>query len=212
MSREIKEIGYYPPTSVSKDSELFSPFSNANIALGEFPNTIPLLCLTLNKKANKTNFLHTVNPDFGLIVNEKVKSMLSKFKLEEHRFYKVNIEQNNKLLDYYWFHFFDDLFKYVDFSKTTIDIFHKFNFNVLDSVFLKSEDNLKNIRSTLGFEREVRLKELYFNDLFPEYDIMVNNIIGYGNLISEKLLNSLHENNITGYEVNPYTIIKSGNG
>jgi hypothetical protein len=208
MSRDFKEIGYYPQTSVTEDNELFSPFSNVRLTLGDFPNVIPRLCLLLNKRSKITDFLDTINPPFGLIVNEKLKQLILDFKLPPNKFYTANITHKNKPLNYYWFHLFDDLSKYVDLNKTTVEIFHKFNFKVLDRVLLKSEKHLKEINSNLGFEKSVRLKELYFNNTFPKYDIFVNNIIGFENIISERLFNALQENNITGYEASPCNIIK----
>ncbi|MDR0799830.1 MAG: hypothetical protein LBN18_08745 [Dysgonamonadaceae bacterium] len=207
-SRELEIIGYYPQTTFSDNYNLGTNISHRNVIWNTFPSFVPEYKLKLNQGALVTDFIDATDLPTGIIVSEKFEKILSRFILPDTHIYPVSIDINKDILHYQWIHYINDLYPYIDFDKTTIEIFHKFNFNVLDTVLLKSEENLRQLRSSLGFEKDVRLKELYFNDNFPNYDIMVNNIIGYGNLISERLLNTLKENNITGYEATPYTIIK----
>ena len=118
-----------------------------------------------------------------------------------HKFYPINIVSNNNIIDYYWFNFYDNASKYLDYKNFSIEIYHKFNFKTLNIVSIESEDDLQEINSNLGFEKNIRLKKVSFSKKFPDYDIFSNNILGFGyNLISEKLLKSLQENNITVFE------------
>ena len=56
------------------------------------------------------------------------------------------------------------------------------------------------------FETELIIKEVYLLNSFPKYDIF--HFEGR-NIISEKLLNAFQENNITGYEVSAYDVLKT---
>ena len=55
------------------------------------------------------------------------------------------------------------------------------------------------------FEKNLIIKEVYLLNSFPKYDIF--HFEGR-DIISEKLLNAFQENNITGYEVSEYNILK----
>lgn len=207
-SDDLDSIGYYPQVSNTENNLFGSPFSPQRINYGEIPEKIPYLELQFNKNAKVTDLLGTYNPYFGLLVSEKLKNVISNFHLPPYKFYPVKIFQEDHLLNYFWFNFYDNLFKYIDFKKSTIEIYHKFNFNVLDTVPIESENNFEKVNSTLDFEKAIRLKELFFNINFPKYDIVTNNIIGSGNFISEILLDSLNKNNITGFFTTPVDIIK----
>jgi len=209
ISDNLNIVGSYPQISPSDENVFGSPFSNEEIIIGEMPQYIPRIVLRFNENAIITDLLSTFNPSFGLVINERIESIVSNLNLPNHKFYPIEVFWKDDLLKYNWFNFYNNLFEYIDFDKTVIEIFHKFSFKVLDTVLLESADNFKKIKSTLGLEKRIRLKDLYFNSSFPRYDIMVNNIIGYGNLISENLLKALQKNNITGYEASPYNVIKS---
>ena len=56
------------------------------------------------------------------------------------------------------------------------------------------------------FETELIIKEVYLLNSFPQYDIF--HFEGR-DIISEKLLNAFIENDITGYEVSAYDVLKT---
>lgn len=208
-SIDLDIVGAYPQVFPTENCELGSPFSNVRLIFGEIPEEIPYLELEFENGTKKTDFLSSYNTHWGIIVNYKLRKIIQKFNVPNYKFYPFILLKNKTYVkDYYLFRFYDNLFNYVDYERTKIEIFHKFNFSVLDEITLKSEEHLKEIKSSLKFEQEVRLKELYFNSNFPKYDIMINNILGFHTLISERLLSALQENNITGYEVSEYDILK----
>lgn len=208
-SNDIRIVGEIPQVSATENNLFGSPFSPINVRYDKILDKIPLLELEFEKKAKKTDLLSSYNIYFGLLISEKIKQIVSDFNLPNHKFYHLNLLKNKKNVNgYYFFHFYDNLFHYLDYKKTKIAIMHKFNFSVLDEFVLQSEEHLKEIKSSLKFEEHIRLKELHFNDTFPNYDIMTNNILGFQTLISEKLLFALQENDITGYEVSEYHILK----
>ncbi|PBI83954.1 hypothetical protein BSF41_43870 [Flavobacterium sp. ACN2] len=206
-SNDIDIIGYYPQVSNTENNLFGSPFAPKRINYGEIPEEIPHLELQFNKNTKVTDLLSTYNPYFGFLVSERLEKIISSFHLPPHKFYPIKIIRGDHMLNYFWFNFFDNLFDFIDLKKSTIEIYHKFNFNVLDTLSIDSEENLKKINSNLDFEKSIRLKELFFNANFPNYDIITNNIMGSGNFISEALRDSLNENNITGFLAIPTDVI-----
>jgi hypothetical protein len=197
---EINIIGENPQISTTADSLFGSAFSTVRVNYGEIPDEIPFLELKFNESAKITDLLRTYNPYFGLIVSERLKKILQTFCLPSHKFYPVNVINENEIIPYYWFNFYDNASKYLDYKNSTIEIYHKFNFKTLSIVSIESENNLQEINSNLGFERNIKLRKVSFNNDFPNYDIFSNNVLGFGyNLISENLLKSLQQNNITGF-------------
>ena len=72
--------------------------------------------------------------------------------------------------------------------------------------FTSKEFYLSKDQETFGdFEKNLIIKEVYLLNSFPKYDIF--HFEGR-NIISEKLLNVFIGNNITGYEVSEYNILK----
>ncbi len=56
---------------------------------------------------------------FGFIVNDKVKTALSAFKLPPpHQFYPATVEHKGASYNYYWFFFISDILDHIDYNKT----------------------------------------------------------------------------------------------
>ena len=79
------------------------------------------------------------------------------------------------------------------------DIIQEFCFTSKE--FFKS----KKKKTFEDFETKLIIKEVYLLNSFPKYDIF--HFEGR-NIISEKLLNAFIENDITGYEVSAYDVLK----
>jgi len=203
-STEIKKIGHYPQTSVSDGNELFSPFSNVRIVLGDFPKTIPKLCLILNEKSIITDFLDAIVIPFGLIVNEKIKNLLPIFNLPKHKFYSIDVTCNKKLLDYYWLHNYDNVFQYIDMDKSKFEIIQYKN--VVTHSFI-SEDFYKSKKHEciMDFSKTFKITKIILKENFPNYDLFE---FENRTLISKRTLDLFVENEITGYEAKLYDIIK----
>ena len=203
-STDTNIIGYYPQTDVSEDSEFFSVFIDFQTRIEEFPEHIPKYIIILNKKAYPTDFIERVGVPYGLVVNNKIKSLITSYSLPNHKFYDTEVIYKKSKLNYYWFHFYDDIFQYIDMKKSKFilkwrDIIQEFCFTSKD--FFKS----KKRKTFEDFETKLIIKEVYLLNSFPQYDIF--HFEGR-NIISEKLLNAFQENNITGYEVSEYNILK----
>ena len=203
-STDTNIIGYYPQTDVSEDSEFFSVFIDFQTRIEEIPEHIPKYIIILNKKAYPTDFIERVSVPYGLVVNNKIKSLITLYSLPNHKFYDTEVIYKKSKLNYYWFHFYDDIFQYIDMKKSKFilkwrDIIEEFCFTSKD--FFKS----KKRKTFEDFETKLIIKEVYLLNSFPKYDIF--HFEGR-NIISEKLLNAFQENNITGYEVSEYDILK----
>ena len=204
-STDTNIIGYYPQTDVSEDSEFFSVFIDFQTRIEEFPEHIPKYIIILNKKAYPTDFIERVSVPYGLVVNNKIKSFITLYSLPNHKFYDTEVIYKKSKLNYYWFHFYDDIFQYIDMKKSKFIL--KWRDVIQEFCFTSKEFYLSKEQETFGdFEKNLIIKEVYLLNSFPKYDIFY---FEGRNIISEKLLNAFIENNITGYEVSEYDILKT---
>lgn len=90
-STDTNIIGYYPQTDVSEDSEFFSVFIDFQTRIEEFPEHIPKYIIILNKKAYPTDFIEKVSVPYGLVVNNKIKSLITLYSLPNHKFYDTEV-------------------------------------------------------------------------------------------------------------------------
>ena len=203
-STDTNIIGYYPQTDVSEDSEFFSVFIDFQTRIEEFPEHIPKYIIILNKKAYPTDFIERVSVPYGLVVNNKIKSLITLYSLPNHKFYDTEVIYKKSKLNYYWFHFYDGIFQYIDMKKSKFIL--KWRDVIEEFCFTSKEFYLSKEQETFGdFEKNLIIKEVYLLNSFPKYDIF--HFEGR-DIISEKLLNAFQENNITGYEVSEYNILK----
>ena len=204
-STDTNIIGYYPQTDVSEDSEFFSVFIDFQTRIEEFPEHIPKYIIILNKKAYPTDFIERVSVPYGLVVNNKIKSLITLYSLPNHKFYDTEVIYKKNKLNYYWFHFYDDIFQYIDMKKSKFIL--KWRDVSQEFCFTSKEFYLSKEQETFGdFEKNLIIKEVYLLNSFPKYDIFH---FERRNIITEKLLNAFQENNITGYEVSEYDVLKT---
>ena len=182
----------------------FSVFIDFQTRIEEFPEHIPKYIIILNKKAYPTDFIERVSVPYGLVVNNKIKSLITSYSLPNHKFYDTEVIYKKSKLNYYWFHFYDDIFQYIDMKKSKFilkwrDVIQEFCFTSKEFYLSKEQETFED------FEKNLIIKEVYLLNSFPKYDIF--HFEGR-DIISEKLLNAFQENNITGYEVSEYNILK----
>lgn len=206
---ELCCAGKIPQARKTYNCVFGSPFSSAHITLEQLPEQIPLLELELVKGAKQTDVLSSYSLPFGLLVSSKLRDLLRGFNLPPHRFHQVNLIDRGVLRnDYFWFHCFDDLWKYLDSSRCTLEIFHKFERHTLGEAPIISYQQLRAVYDSLEFEQGMRLKELYFSKDIPQYDVMQNNIFGPGIWISERLKEALEAEGITGYDAHEVVALR----
>ena len=205
-SIDLDMIGEYPQVSPTENCVLGSPFSNERLSFGEIPNKIPYLELEFNKRAKKTDLLSSYNSHWEILINKKMKRIIVNFNIPTSKFYSFILLENRIIIkDYYLFRFYDDIFQYIDMMKSKFilkwrDVSQEFYFTSKD--FFKS----KKKKTFEDFETKFIIKEVYLLNSFPKYDIF--HFEGR-DIISEKLLNAFQENDITGYEVSEYDVLKT---
>jgi len=182
-SIDLDMIGEYPQVSPTENCVLGSPFSNERLSFGEIPNKIPYLELEFNKRAKKTDLLSSYNSHWGILINKKMKRIIVNFNIPTSKFYSFILLENRIIIkDYYLFRFYDDIFQYIDMKKSKFILKWR---DVIQEFCFTSKDFFKSKKRKTFEDFETRR-----------------------NIISEKLLNAFIENDITGYEVSAYDVLK----
>lgn len=210
-TNEIEVIGFYPQaTRTSKTGYHIDAFnSEKNVKSDNFPDFEPNYALDLNPKAKETDFLDSGSLNFGFVVSEKLKELLTGFNLPPHRFYPIHVYDSHN--DYFWFHFITGIKNYLCLKETEVEIFDIFSFKILDTLRFGSFDELmeRKRKSILEIGKPMRYKTITLNSNFPKYDLF--EVIGAQNftLISSNLKERLQQEKITGYEIIEYENIKT---
>lgn len=185
---------------------------NAENSLQKVYNKLPLFLPNLDffivhKKSIMTDVMSCSFISKGFLVSEKFKLILESFDLPKHKFFPAVLKKNEiKYFNYYWFFFEGDLTNNFIYEKSTfflVDSFgEKVNINI-DSPE-KLLETYKNISSLL----KIRSSNLVLKKQI-ELDIFHLNLADSRIIISDKLLNSLVKNKITGlsYKKIPETFI-----
>ncbi|WP_343671048.1 hypothetical protein [Chitinophaga sp.] len=207
-STDINKTGIYPQAiSDTKPFEWLLPPMNEQVRLDRFLTFEPDFEIILNHNAYLTDVVDRASLSFGLVVNQKVKDILTSFKLPDCRFYQIKVKQEDCLFDYYWFHFYTDLFNYLDYSETTFEIYRISDFKVMETFSISSREELQAKRKSLDFQRHIRLKKMILTAEFPSYDVMVDNVFSFSTFISKKLKDAFIESGVTGYDIKQYDLI-----
>lgn len=207
-SREEKEIGYYPQTVLAESYNPTLQYSHRKVGWNEFPKFDPIYGLALNEKAKQTDYLDAIDITTGFVISPRFKTILETCKLPPHRFYPIKVEHKGKVLEYFWFHHISDIYRYVDLMASSVTIFHKFNFKVLETIKIESIEKAKKVKSSLPFDQAMRFNEIILKKDFPDYDVFDLTEIQFIPLISERLLDKLQSAKFTGYQAKLYEIIK----
>lgn len=203
-TREIKTIGHYPQTSASKDKRgHFDGYdSQLRMYYNRFPDFEPKYALDLHSNSIATDIIDKASLPFGFVVGQKLKNLLEELNLPPHRFYPINVYGTE--LNYYWFHYITNIWNYIDFESSEIEVVHKFKFNVEEIKTFTSFDEIMTFKKSLPRQNILRFGAIRLNNNFPNYDIFEITGPQYFTLISEKLKNKLLEKNITGIGITQY--------
>ena len=208
-SRDEKEIGFYPQTTLAKDYNPTLDDSHRKVFWSKFPNFNPVYNLELNANAIQTDYLDAIDITAGFVISPRFKAVLETCHLPPHRFYPINVEHKGMALDYFWFHHIADIYQHIDLVASSVTIFHKFNFKIIENLKIESLEQVKKLKSSLHFDKGMRFNEIVLKKDFPDYDVFDLTDIQFVSLISERLLNKLQSAKLTGYQAKSYEIIKS---
>lgn len=199
---DLDVAGEVPQVAESRNSEFGSPFSLVEVVTSRFLEQIPLLELERGQNAKLTDILSSYSVPFGLIVSSRLKDLLLKFKLPPHKFYPFKLIDGGTVRDdYFWFHCYDDLWQYVDSSRSRLEVYRMFKHYTIAEYPLKTSQQIERVIKSLGLLQGTRLKEIYFLENFPGYDIILNDIVSLDIWISEGLKEALESEEITGYDI-----------
>lgn len=175
------------------------------ISSWSFPDSSLILNFELNKSSKITDVLSDASIlARGFIVNEKVKSLLSDYKLMTHRYYDVTIKSSkiDSSMKYYWLHLCQpDLVNNIDYKRS---IFYETRWEVREDIIelssysdyelLKKNDK----KAMFGVE----LDKIYLSDSFNR-DLDLFTFLPFSNqvYISNRLSEALMKNMITGINI-----------
>lgn len=207
-SDDLNIIGHYPQTKLKVDKE-----DNVRVdgylamKANKFPDFVPKYELELHSKAIPTNFLPKNPASFGWIIDNKFKTILEKYKLPKHHFYKVKVYHKDKILDYYWLHYIiDDFWDFIDKDNSYVEVF-KFEtpieIKVIEKIPIISHSQITEEEKKHDYG-SLRIGNIKMNKEFPKYDLYQTKCINYNTLISESLRDRLIEEGLTGFETKLY--------
>lgn len=160
LSTDAKKIGCFPQV------DCLTQFHAHQLKYGRFPDFNPELSFELEKKAKLTEILSqaTISAD-GLLISEKVKDILEKHDLLDHRFYSASVkDQKGKSHPYFWLHLVakPEYLNWIDFPNS------KF-------LLEKGIRNFENISINSKEEYDQKVREA--NDMETLADIVVDKIV-----------------------------------
>ena len=212
-SDSIQEIGYHPQTDLNPG---YNPtLNNAcyKMSSGSLSDYDPHVELRLHNKSKRTNFIDkSAGLTFGIVIDERFKNILTKFKLPKHKFYPISVFHKDRVYEYYWFHFLcKDIFNFIDKEKSTLKIVNIRGFVVEKIVeFPKTTEALISIKEMLPYNKEMFFNEVYFTEDYPNYDVLrFSSAEGQflTCLFSERLVNALKKENISGFNARHFKTI-----
>ncbi len=166
----------------------------------------------LAKSAKLTDLIQVGSLLTGMVISPKFRSLLEKFHLPKHKYFEVSFDVVNskkekikEVNDYWWLYFERETGECtVDFANSTFDTSFHTEYLHLDEADLKVnsyEDYMK-----VFYERgtALRASKVIFNTQFDcQLDLWGTRFLSVKDYVSDKLVKSIEENNITGYRAIP---------
>ena len=205
-----KETGRVFPQiqNMSENYNFDTPYSVDALSryVNKLPNFAPNLdCFILNSKANATDLLSSSTiANNGFLISEKIKNILSNYKLPDHKYFSATIQQGTTTLYYYWIHIGSDFNDFIDYKKSSFNIIENYSeikqkvkiISKEDYISKKSEVNNKDINDSIQASQIV---------MTNDFDRNIN-LFNFLNLddnfyISEELMKDLVKNKVTGIDM-----------
>ena len=175
----------------------------------DFPNISEIKYLLLDKGAELADIMNAVMlVPSGLLINEKVKEILSNFNLPNHKYYSALVKDfHGKVYPYNWLQTSKerDMRSYIDFKLSSFKIRKDMIGLISESVQINSEEELNKIQDNLEFGLAVNLSSLVFKKDFSRLNIDLFKVrrLGRDWIISERLKKSLEDAKVTGVRIEP---------
>lgn len=202
-SADKKEVGHYIQTvmgEVPNENGEFDNNARSNLNNENFPNFIPNLEFELEPKAKITDIVSASDIIArGLLINDKVRSLLSNFNIMNHKFYDGRLKTKDKILPYYWLHIANNSFSGIDFDKSTFCIADLIG-NPISLIIVKDENDYYEKNALCEDMNSIIIDKLIFNDHFRalNLDLFFFPQIHQYIIASERLINEIEKQKITG--------------
>jgi len=207
-----KQTGNVYPQSVEMSANY--PYKSVescwNLTHDKFPDFVPNLnAFKLDKRAKVTDVVSVGSIYFGFLMNQKMMSVLQKYKLPQNQFYPAYLEHKQQTFNsFYFFHsvgFFDSD---IDFQKTEFYVWDRFDYRM--NLNVDSAESLKKFIQSDKFKHNWVLKTnkyIFIDNKVPDLDLFRISFSDPRTYISHRLKTALEEANITGIEIVPTDVI-----
>ncbi|RAV28332.1 hypothetical protein [Sinomicrobium soli] len=202
VSDDLKIIGYYPQLKFKEGYNPSLPEGYYNLPIHHFPDFVPNLEYELHKDASPVNILPPYPGRFAFIIDEKVKNILEKHCLPPHTFYPTKVFHNDKVLQYYWFHYIpNDFWELIDNKNSFAYVYQikKATFTKIMEIPIISKEQILNEQKKYTGLTPISLGKLKMSVEFCKYDFYLTGAFNH-TIISERLKKALEENNVSGYK------------
>ena len=175
-----------------------------------FPDFEPDLDgIKLSGRAKKTDFI-SEGFLYGMIISPKAKSIIEKYNLCPHRFYPLGLYIRKVKHDYFLFRINSNYSDFVDYRKSTFVEYRLTTSKKGEIIPIKSKDDLLKKREKLKEEYDVAQTiwgdKIVMNKKFDKnLDFFSIGIIDASTYISERLMNDILSNGLTGWDFIPTT-------
>lgn len=190
----------YPAVESIDNYDFNSPNSVYKLDSSVFPDFTPDIRYKLAKRAKLCDIMEKSNISAcGLLISERVKTIFESANLIPHKYYLATIENKDVIFQYYWTHFvWENAIKYLDFKNSKFKI--KRASKDLGEIEISDYEDLLIKQSELGYIKMIHNYEstMYQTDL----DLFIHPL-NKTIYISEKLMNTLLNEKITGADITP---------
>jgi hypothetical protein len=212
LSLELEKKGNFARRDfVPPEYDYDSPHSEGNLSQFELPDYEPQFSdLILTKQSVLTDFVGDGGAigSAGFIVSNRVKMILSDFKLGPHRFYPLRLVslKEKKAIEghYFWLQIvIVDYFDWIDYKNSKFVIRNRLKKTDEDLEVNKAKD-LKKLTDEfdIGSMRSIAFSKIVLNEKYEQnaYDLFYLFHVARPAIVSKKLKDRLNEEKITGLE------------
>ena len=170
-----------------------------------YPKNNPTLKFELESRSKFSDFISPSSiTATGLLINQKVKSILDKHNLPDHKYFEANIESSNgkQVETYYWLHIFNpsslDWINY----KESVFFYTKYGFREGNITFNSFKESRIKKEQLVGNMGTIEVEEIVLNSNFDKtLDLFNFEYFDHAIHISSRLKEALESENLTGLEI-----------
>ena len=170
-----------------------------------YPKSNPILKFKLESRAK---FSDLITPSSitatGLLISQKVKSILDKHNLPDHRYFKatINSSKGTQVETYYWLHIFNpSSLDWIDYNNSVF-FYTKYGFREGSIQFNSFKESRIKKEQLVGKMGTIEIEKIILNSNFDKtLDLFNFEYFDHEIHISNRLKKALESENITGLEM-----------